>query len=279
MLEGTVLPYGLRDVRLIPVDGNGVEGAPVDLPVSQTFSFAEAEEYEELRGDDRVVAIVGKGPTVDWNLEAGGITLEAWQVLTGGVITNSGSTPTQTKEFLKKVTDRRPYFKVLGQSVADGGGDTWCELFKCKTDGNLEGEWADGTFFISKCSGTAIGDASENLYKITWHETATPIPAGARNEVQELVIDATGGTFTLTWGAQTTSALAYDITAAALQTAFTGLSSVGAGKATVTGAAGGPYTITFIDTLGGANQAKVAVNGGSLTGGGGAAVKTIQNGG
>lgn len=56
----------------------------------------------------------------------------------------------------------------------------------------------------------------------------------------------TGGTFTLTYGANTTSSLAYDVSAATLSTAFNLLASViSAGGATVSGSAGGPWTITF----------------------------------
>jgi hypothetical protein len=83
----------------------------------------------------------------------------------------------------------------------------------------------------------------------------------------------TGGTFTLTVttsspvaGApsQTTSALAYNAAASVVQTALQALSNVGTGNATVTGSAGGPYTIVFGSALG-----TVTVGGSiaSLTGG------------
>lgn len=54
------------------------------------------------------------------------------------------------------------------------------------------------------------------------------------NEVQSLIIDATGGTFTATFSGQTTAALAWNISAAALQTALEGLSTIGAGNVAVT---------------------------------------------
>jgi hypothetical protein len=55
----------------------------------------------------------------------------------------------------------------------------------------------------------------------------------------------TGGTFTLTFGANTTAALAYNATTADVQTALAGLASIGAGNVTVGGNAGGPYTVTL----------------------------------
>jgi hypothetical protein len=60
---------------------------------------------------------------------------------------------------------------------------------------------------------------------------------------------ATGGTFTLSFNGQTTAAQPNNVSAATLQTALTGLSTVGAGNATVSGSAGGPYTVTFTSAL------------------------------
>jgi len=76
----------------------------------------------------------------------------------------------------------------------------------------------------------------------------------------------TGGTFTITYKSQTTAGIAYNAASAAVQTALTGLSSVGAGNATVTGGAGGPYTITFAGTLAQDTTAPTA-SGAGLTGG------------
>lgn len=57
------------------------------------------------------------------------------------------------------------------------------------------------------------------------------------------------GTFTLTYNGQTTSGIAYNAAATAVQTALTGLSTVGASNATVSGSAGGPYTVSFANGL------------------------------
>ena len=66
---------------------------------------------------------------------------------------------------------------------------------------------------------------------------------------------ASAGTFTLTVGGQTTAGIAYNAAAAAVKAALELLSTVGAGNATVTGSAGGPYAVEL-------------VNGGVLTGSG-----------
>ncbi|HEY5315711.1 MAG TPA: autotransporter-associated beta strand repeat-containing protein, partial [Pirellulales bacterium] len=74
------------------------------------------------------------------------------------------------------------------------------------------------------------------------------------NESQTITISgATNGTFTLTWDGETTSALAYNAPATgtgSVQSALAALNFIGAGNVSVTGNAGGPYTVTFQGTLG-----------------------------
>lgn len=174
-LSATILPFGLRDVKLTPIDDAGEYGTTVDLPAAQTFSFSEAEDFEELRGDDGVVAIRGKGPTVDWSLEAGGISLEAWLVMAGGTITSSGTTPALKKSFKKTATDSKPYFMAEGQSISDSGGDFHGVVFKCRASESLEGEQADGEWWVTSAGGMGIPNDAGDLYEFVQNETAIAI--------------------------------------------------------------------------------------------------------
>lgn len=89
------------------------------------------------------------------------------------------------------------------------------------------------------------------------------------NEVQTITLTggANGGTFTLTFDGDTTSGLAWDVSAAALQTALEGLTSIGSGNVAVTGGDGGPWTITFQGTLAATDVSLITGNATSLTGG------------
>jgi hypothetical protein len=70
-----------------------------------------------------------------------------------------------------------------------------------------------------------------------------------RNRVQYFTLGTpSAGTFTISFGGQTTAALAHNASAAAIQTAITGLTSVGSGNATVT-ASGGWFIVAFSDLL------------------------------
>lgn len=99
------------------------------------------------------------------------------------------------------------------------------------------------------------------------------VPTNGVNEVKTLTIDAAGGTFTLTYAAQTTSAIAFNALASVVQAALIALSTIGAGNISVSGSAGGPYTITFLGTLSGLPQTLTSTAT-SLTGGAGTATVT-----
>jgi hypothetical protein len=88
-----------------------------------------------------------------------------------------------------------------------------------------------------------------------FYRTPAPTATGAgASEVQTITISGvpTGGTFVLDFNGQPTAPLAYNAATSAVQTALQGLSTIGAGNATVTGTAGTSYVVTFAGAL--ANQ-------------------------
>lgn len=91
----------------------------------------------------------------------------------------------------------------------------------------------------------------------------------ANDELQSVTITGspTGGVFTLTFGAQTTTGIAYNAAASAVQSALQALSSIGSGNALVTGANGGPWQVQFTASLGQASQSLLTKDATGLTGG------------
>lgn len=175
------LPYGLRDVKITPyTDASAtVLGSPVDLPYGRTLSFAAVEEFQDLRGDDKLIATHGSGEQVEWELESGGVSFEAVAAMYGGTVGTTGVTPNQIKTLEKSVTQQRPYFKIEGQVISDSGGDMHCVIYKAKATGNLEGEFTDGEFFLTSASGlglpsTVVADL-DKVWKFVQNETATAI--------------------------------------------------------------------------------------------------------
>lgn len=95
------------------------------------------------------------------------------------------------------------------------------------------------------------------------------ISSGAANEIQTITVTGTptGGTYTLTYGAQTTTGIAFNATAAAIRTALEGLSNIAPGDVSVSGSSPGPYTVTFTGSLAGTNVGSITTDASGLTGG------------
>lgn len=156
----TALPYGIRDIKITPYTdaaATTLAATSIDLPNARTLSFSETEEFTELRGDDEVVTTRGQGPSVEWELESGGLDFAACKAMQGGTITETGITPAIKVTWAKKTTDSRPFFKLTGKALSDSGGHVNCVLDRCRSTGNFEGEFADGEFFLTSGSGVALG--------------------------------------------------------------------------------------------------------------------------
>lgn len=92
------------------------------------------------------------------------------------------------------------------------------------------------------------------------------------NDVQTVTITGTptGGTFTLTYGGQTTGNIAFNASAATVAAALIALTNIGsAANVAVTGGAlpGTPVVVTFQGLLGNQPQTLMTANGAGLTGG------------
>jgi hypothetical protein len=120
--------------------------------------------------------------------------------------------------------------------------------------------------------GLALAKATSGTYSGKW------IPLAAMpNEVQTLTQGGSGLTsFTLTWDGETTASIAQAATGATVQTALEALSNIEPGDVTVTGVAGGPYTVTFTGDLQGQNVPAITT---TPTGGSGTVVVATATGG
>lgn len=123
---------------------------------------------------------------------------------------------------------------------------------------------------------------------ITGFEFCTPDPnvlefvqggavylSAGTSEVQTGTITGgpTGGTFTLTYAAQTTTNIPYNAIGSTVQTALEALSNLAPGDVVVTGGAGGPYVATFAASLG--NVVLMTADGTLLTGGTAPAIAVV----
>ena len=124
-----------------------------------------------------------------------------------------------------------------------------------------------GSAYLGPCIGEGTYTVNNSGIPQYWEISMQQIPV---NDVQTLTITGTptGGTFTLTFGGKTTSAIAYNALASAVQTALVALSSIGTGNVVCTGGPlpGTGVVITFQGALANANVGAITFAN-SLTGG------------
>ena len=163
--------FGLRQIKLV-----NAAGATELLNAAQTMTFKERVKSGELSGNDHTLAVVSFSDAVEWELEEGGISIEAYALMTGHTPTLAGTTPNQTLTLNADAMTAFPYFKIYGKSVGDAGDDVHVKVYKAKITGGIEGQFADGEFFVSKCAGVAIDDGSVGIFDIVHNETTAALP-------------------------------------------------------------------------------------------------------
>jgi len=204
------LPYGVRDIKLTQYTdalGMVLDTVSVELPYIQTLNFTEAEEFAELRGDDKLITTRGRGSMVNWDLESGGIAAEAWAVFTGGSVVESGLAPNRVVELRKKATQARPWFRIDGKIISDSGGDILVRIYRCRANGDIASNFVDGEFTTTSVTGVGyplLDDANDLLYSIFRRETSsmltlTPDPNPVQSPLNVAVGVVGSTTVDLTW--------------------------------------------------------------------------------
>jgi hypothetical protein len=122
----------------------------------------------------------------------------------------------------------------------EDGSENWSDLDK----------FGSATDWINSVVGSgspAFEADSDGLAYLNWLFHGAETVTGGVSAVQTVTISGTptGGTFTLAYQGEATSAIVYNAAATAVQSALAALKGIGTGNVTVTGSAGGPYTITF----------------------------------
>ena len=113
----------------------------------------------------------------------------------------------------------------------------------------------------------ALSAAEQAVVNFTQRDFTKTLVGGV-DEVQTISLtgNPTGGHFTLTFNGQTTSNIQHNASAATVFGKLENLSTIAAGAITVTGSAGGPWTVTFIGELGSQNVSTIT-GADTLTGG------------
>jgi hypothetical protein len=188
---------------------------------------------------------------------------------------------------VQKFDEDGNFLLAFGRDVVTGGG-TGLEICtvaaSCKqgVSGALGGEFAStfsGHVAVSPVDGNVLVadpgnrrvqefDSSGAFVRAWGFDVIQPGKPGnvPVNERQTVTVRATGGTFTLTFIDQTTAPVAFDASSAAVQTALEGLDNLNPGDVTVTGDAGGPWSVEFAGARADTDVAEMTGDSTTLTG-------------
>lgn len=204
----------------------------LDIETTQTGSTSGVDEVQ-------VVTLAG-GPT------GGTFTLTFSGQTTAGIAYNAAAADVKSAlEALSNVT-----------TVTVTGTGPWTVTFNDPGDQDVAQMTGSGASLTGASVSASVSQAA----------TA---PANEKQLV-ELIGNVQGGTFTLTFdpgtGNETTGTIAYNASAATVETALEGLTSIASGDVNVTGSAGGPWTVEFLQAYAGTDVLPMTGDGSGLTG-------------
>lgn len=249
---------GKKVALLVPVSSEVATTNPAglytqlrdDLPVA----IARAFDYAAIHGKD--LRTGGAGPFADY------LTKGASSIELGTAAASAGSTYTDLVNGEKLVVD-------AGYDFTGFAADPRLKpTLKLSTDTQGRPLWVD-----SPQSGINAGNLIGYPAYYNRGVSGSYRRSGSRVQVVTITGTPTGGTFTLTLGGVSTSALPYNAATSAVQTAIRALGAPWAG-ATVSGTAGTTYTVT-LSVLGGASAPIIPSH--ALTGGTAPAVLVAQS--
>jgi len=198
-------PYGLNRIWItgyVDADGTILADTSYRMPIARTVAFSENEDSDTLDGDDKAaVAIQGKGATVTGTLEAGGLDLMCLSLISGAQLIESGIEPNVKRVVRKRASAPRPYFRVEGQAISNGGGDNVLRIFRCKANGKIAFDMKYGTFVIPSIDfmGTPMpGDTDDYAWELEYNQQRTTLGSTPVANPLPIPSNVTVGTLTAT---------------------------------------------------------------------------------
>jgi hypothetical protein len=153
----------------------------VDLAGALSLTVQPVIETKQLKGDSETKDIYSKVVEVNVEGECSMANIEAYKVMVGGSVTQTGETPNQKATWkLTSATATLPYFKIEGQwtYAGEGIGDAHVVVYKMKVTEppGFEINDASGNFGTFKFKGIAVPTTSNGDWiDAVFNETRTNI--------------------------------------------------------------------------------------------------------
>ncbi|MDD4888312.1 MAG: hypothetical protein PHU85_00145 [Phycisphaerae bacterium] len=253
-------------LEALPTIGTGNIQMAGEPPGAMTITYigARARHAQPLISINSLALTIQTPSAYSTEVEAGVPGIDEWQTLTAATMADGG---TFSLTFLDYTTSDLAWNAQAADVVA--------ALRALTSIGGANVDVAGGPINSGFSIAFRLALGSDNQPQIIANSSlsasytptiATEVhgsPAGI-SEVQEVFFaNVTGGTFTLAFSGATTTAVAWNATAAQLKGALEAIGTVGTGNIMVEGSS--PWVFTFVGTLAGIDQPLLVVNGASLT--------------
>lgn len=159
-------PFGLREVVLYNEDGT----LAVALPRAMMFHFTPLLDTYVATVEGLMVGINSRLAGFEWEIEGGGLSLEAFAKLTGDTTSLTGSTPNRVLTMSQDAGDAMPYLRVYGRALSDEGGQARIRVYKAKLTA-IEGTFRNREFWVTYSKGVAV-KGTNPLYEVAQQETS-----------------------------------------------------------------------------------------------------------
>lgn len=162
--------FGIRQIVLYNADGTGAVALPVALMMHITPVFEAARFVADGVG----VGAASMITSLEWELESGGLNLDAYAKLLGLSVANAGTAPNRTQTLSVGAGLELPYLRISGRAVSDAGDGMAVKLYRAKLE-SLEGTFRRGDFYVTSCAGIAVKHSTLGLFDLVGQETKTAL--------------------------------------------------------------------------------------------------------
>jgi hypothetical protein len=157
------MPWGIKEIKLKR------NSTVVELPASMTLKFKEKFVSARGRGGNALRALAAAPDGVEWEMSALGLDLEAYALIRGLTVVETGVTPNQVKTLSSSNTNNIPYFDIYGRALGVGNDDIHYHIINAKLTEGLDAPFEDGKLTESALKGEALD------WEMVQNETATEI--------------------------------------------------------------------------------------------------------
>ena len=172
---------GLDDVKIFELTNDNASsltyGSAVDVAGMQNIDLKPNYVQKQLMQDEEIDGIYQKLKAITWAFSNAKVSLDALNILEGGTVTTSGTTPNEIHTFTLSEDSEPKYFKLEGKIdySTDAIGDFHLVLYKCKAL-QVEVAYRAQNYAIVSAAGIAIPTVNNSKIRdYVMNETAAAI--------------------------------------------------------------------------------------------------------